>query len=409
MKISFFTWEYDPFLVGGLGVYSTEITRKFVELGNEVLVYSLNYRNKLPTRAKKHGVTVIRPRIIETRRLLEIICNDELKKWREGLKLFCSILSYNFTSAIDLVSRVEKPEILAFHDWLSAFSGFLLRNKINSKFVFHIHSTEEQRNLGGGSSTIKEIEKEFASSCDKIITVSYSLRNFLIKRGFGKNIEVVYNGCDPTKFNPERVKEKDLASLRKRYRIKRDEKILFFIGRLTWIKGVHNLLKAFKLVLKSFGKVRLIIVGIGEEYPKLVKLAKELGIESKIVFRNEWLDEYEKVCHYALADLCIFPSLTEPFGIVCSEAMAMEKPVVVGASGEVNGFREQVIPKGKERCGTHVNGYSPEDIAWGIQVTLENPDEAKFWGENGRKLVLKKFNWDIAAKQTLKIYQNLLK
>ncbi|MEM3774226.1 MAG: glycosyltransferase family 4 protein, partial [Candidatus Bathyarchaeia archaeon] len=117
--------------------------------------------------------------------------------------------------------------------------------------------------------------------------------------------------------------------------------------------------------------------------------------------------EEERILHYAAADVCVFPSVYEPFGIVSLEAMAMAKPVVVGARGVV-GFREQVVSSGPEQNGIHVNGEDPADIAWGIKETLKDPQNAKTWGENGRKRVLQYFTWRKTAEQTLGIYQTLV-
>jgi glycosyltransferase involved in cell wall biosynthesis len=149
------------------------------------------------------------------------------------------------------------------------------------------------------------------------------------------------------------------------------------------------------------------MVGKGEDQ-SLSKMVKDFRLEESVILVNKWLNDEEKIAHFALADVCVFPSINEPFGIVASEAMAMEKPVVVGASG-ISGFREQVVPNGEERTGVHVNGNSPEDIAWGIKEVLRNPEEAKKWGKNGRKIVLKKFTFDIAAAKTLSIYESLIK
>jgi glycosyltransferase involved in cell wall biosynthesis len=88
--------------------------------------------------------------------------------------------------------------------------------------------------------------------------------------------------------------------------------------------------------------------------------------------------------------------------------MAMEKPIVVGAAG-VNGLREQVIPAGENKTGIHVDGSRPDDIAWGVKEVLKNFEEAKEWGKRGRKRVLEQFTWDIAAKKTLSIYEDLVK
>ncbi|MCD6446016.1 glycosyltransferase family 4 protein, partial [Candidatus Bathyarchaeota archaeon] len=96
----------------------------------------------------------------------------------------------------------------------------------------------------------------------------------------------------------------------------------------------------------------------------------------------------------------------EPFGIVSLEAMAMKKPIVVGAQGVV-GFREQVVSSGPDQNGIHINGGDPADIAWGIKEVLKDPEKAKKWGENGRKRVLQYFTWRKTAEQTLQVYEML--
>ncbi|HJX23936.1 MAG TPA: glycosyltransferase family 4 protein, partial [Candidatus Bathyarchaeia archaeon] len=132
-----------------------------------------------------------------------------------------------------------------------------------------------------------------------------------------------------------------------------------------------------------------------------------LGISDRIVCRFDFVSEEERVLHYAAADICVFPSVYEPFGIVCLEAMAMEKPVVVGAHGVV-GFREQVVPSGPDQNGVHVNGEDMADIAWGVKEALSDPERAKAWGRNGRRRALEYFTWRKTAEQTLKIYESSL-
>jgi len=89
------------------------------------------------------------------------------------------------------------------------------------------------------------------------------------------------------------------------------------------------------------------------------------------------------------------------------EAMSMEKPVVVGARG-VSGMREIVVPSGPEQCGFHVNPYDPKDIAWGIVNSIKDPAERERLGKNGRKRVLENFTWDIVAKKTIELYEEVL-
>jgi glycosyltransferase involved in cell wall biosynthesis len=138
-----------------------------------------------------------------------------------------------------------------------------------------------------------------------------------------------------------------------------------------------------------------------------VETASRLGIKDNVVYRFDFVPEDERILSYAAADVCVFPSVYEPFGIVSLEAMSMEKPVVVGARGVV-GFREQVISSGPSQNGLHVNGEDASDIAWAIKETLRDPQGAKVWGQNGRKRVLEYFTWEKTAKETIEIYETLL-
>lgn len=405
MKIAFFSWEYPPFLVGGLGIYSLNMVKKFVEKGNEVSIFTMNFKNSKEFE-RKDGIKIYRFSSLQSSKAISIFANSDILGWGEGLKLFSDIFTYNLLSAKKFLElqKKEKFDVIAIHDWISAFSGLILK-QAKVPIVFHLHSVEEVRS-NPGSETLKKLEREMAKEADKIITVSEEMRNFVSLLGYEREkISVCWNGTDPEVMDPKKVDFKLVERLREKYNIK-NERVVFYIGRLVWFKGIYNLLKAMPLVLKEFPNTKLLMVGLGEE-KEVKEQIKSLNLEKNVILVNKWLNDDEKLAHFALADVCVFPSLNEPFGIVASEAMAMEKPVVVGASG-VSGFKEQVIPAGENRTGVHVDGRNPEDIAWGIKEVFKNP-EAEKWGKNGRKLVLEKFNFDLAASKTLSIYESLTK
>ncbi|HTY75078.1 MAG TPA: glycosyltransferase family 4 protein, partial [Candidatus Nanoarchaeia archaeon] len=231
----------------------------------------------------------------------------------------------------------------------------------------------------------------------------------LVKHGWPPTkISVVWNGVDANRYDPQKVKQADVDAVREKYGIPKDWNMILFVGRLTWVKSVRNILQAMPLILKEFPNTTLVILGKGEEQSDIVEAAGRLNIKNNIVYRFDFVPENERILHYAASDVCVFPSTYEPFGIVCLEAMAMEKPVVVGARGVV-GFREQVISTGVDQTGFHVNGEDPADIAWGIKETLRNPEKARNWGENGRKRVLDFFTWRKVADETIKIYESVQK
>jgi len=412
LRIGFFVWEYPPELVGGLGTYAEYITREFVELGNDVSVFTLN-PGDLKTREILRGVEVHRPLIADASNVFPMFVIDDLKKWGTNIRLFNDIFIYNILSATKFINGLIKKEgytfdVVCVHDWLSSIAGLIIKNETKIPVVFHVHSTEWGRSGGQGSSVVSHLEYATAQKADRIVTVSHTMRDDLTRHGWSQSkISVVWNGVDPERYNPKECREEDVEKIREKYGIPKDWKMLLFLGRLTWVKSVRNLLQAMPMVFSEYPKTKLVILGKGEEQRDIVETAERLGIKDKIVYRFEFVPEDERILHYAAADLCIFPSVYEPFGIVSLEAMSMAKPVVVGAQGVV-GFREQVVSSGPDQNGVHVNGGDPADIAWGIKEVLKDSERAKRWGENGRKRVLEFFTWRKAAEQTLEIYKTLL-
>lgn len=412
MRIGFFVWEYPPQLVGGLGTYADYITHEFIDIGHDVSVFTLNPGN-LKTREILKGVEVHRPQIADASNVFPMFVIDDLKRWGTNIKLFNDIFIYNILSATKFINQLIEKEhykfdVVCVHDWLSSISGLVIKNQTKIPVVFHVHSTEWGRSGGQGSEVVSHLEWAMANKADRIITVSYAMQEDLIRHGWPQSkISVVWNGVDAERYDPRKCSKEAVARIRERYNVPEDWNMLLFVGRLTWVKGVRNLLQAIPSVLREYPNIKLVILGRGEEQSDIAETAGRLGIQDKVVYRFDFVPEDERILHYAAADVCVFPSIYEPFGIVSLEAMAMEKPVVVGARGVV-GFKEQVISAGVDQTGIHVNGEDPADIAWGIKETLRNPEKARNWGENGRKRVLEYFTWRKVADETLKIYEALI-
>ncbi|MFA5365118.1 MAG: glycosyltransferase family 4 protein [Candidatus Bathyarchaeia archaeon] len=411
MRIGFFVWEYPPKLVGGLGTYAEYITREFVEKGHDVTVFTLNPGN-LKTHEVMKGVEVHRPIIADASNVFPMFVTEDLKKWGANIRLFNDIFIYNILSATKCVNDLIKKQgykfdVIAVHDWLSCIAGIIIKNETKMPVAFHVHSTEFGRSGGQGSEVVTHLESATSQIADRIITVSHAMREDLTKHGWpAEKISVVWNGVNPERYDPTKYSQEDSKRIRKEYGIKDDETMLFFLGRLTWVKGVRNLVQAMPTILREYPKTKLLILGRGEEQTDIDETASRLGIKENVICRFEFIPEAERILHYAASDVCVFPSVYEPFGIVSLEAMSMAKPVVVGAHGVV-GFREQVINEGPDQNGVHVNGENPADIAWGIMETLKDKEQAKKWGINGRKRVLQYFTWNQVATQTLQIYQSL--
>jgi glycogen(starch) synthase len=414
MKIVHFSWEYPPVIYGGLGTFATEISKKQKEFDHDVTVFTLNKDNALATSDQINGVEVYRPKTLDFSKPYYLCADHELRSWGPYFTFFADVLSYNIISASQLVnSLVHKNkrsfDIIDAHDWLGIMGGMVAKKELHIPLIFHVHSTEVGRSIGRGSHTIKDIEYEGGQIADCVITVSNAMADELLKLGFPQDkIRPCWNGVDPSKYDPSRVSNEDRHSLRRRYGIQDHEILLFFIGRLVTVKGIDKLVRGLPLVLKDFPNVKLLILGIGDMEKEIRSIADELGIHDKVIIRAEFVSEEERIRHYAAADVVVLPSLYEPFGIVCTEALSMAKPTVVGARG-TNGMREQVIPSGEKQCGIHVNPFEPKDISWGIIQVLQSPDKGKQWGKNGRQRVLEEFSWDAVTKRTLGIYKEFIR
>jgi len=398
-------------MVGGLGTYAEYITREFISLGQDVTVFTLNPGN-LKTREVIKGVEIHRPLIADASNVFPMFVIDDLKRWGTNIRLFNDIFIYNILSATKFINGIMRKEkchfdVVCVHDWLSSIAGIITKNETEVPVAFHVHSTEWGRSGGKGSQVVSHLEWAMGQAADRIVTVSHAMREDLTRHGWPRSkISVVWNGVDPERYNPDSCNPKDVEKIRDKYGVRPDERMVLFLGRLTWVKGVRNLVQAMPLVLKEYPKTKLVILGKGEEQRDVVETAARLGVESSVRCCFEFVPEEERILHYAAADLCVFPSIYEPFGIVSLEAMSMAKPIVVGAKGVV-GFKEQVISSGPEQNGVHIDGNSPEDIAWGIKLVLSDMDRAKKWGENGRRRVLQYFTWRKAAEQTLQIYKTM--
>jgi len=407
-------YEYPPKIVGGLGTYAAEITRKFVLLDHDVTVFTMNDdTGSLPTRELWRGIEIHRPLHIDVSDSLPDVIAEDVRKWGRGIHLFSKILVYNYLTASKMVNELVRSEGYLFdlviaHDWLSAMGGIAIKRELDLPFVFHVHSTEKGRTMGNGSEVVSNVELRAAQTADMILTVSNAMKEELIGLGFpAEKIRVVYNGVDPQKYSREQVNDEKVREVRQQYGLKDSDVMVLFLGRLVWVKGIDKLIASMPHVLQKIPNAKLVIVGLGDMREYLERMVQNLKLQDVVKFRFEFIPEEERIAHYAACDVAAFPSVYEPFGIVALEAMSMQKPVVVGASG-VSGMREVVVPSGQEQNGFHVNPNDPTDVAWGIVSAVQDPQRKLQLGQNGRKKVLQEFSWDVIAKKTVQVYNELL-
>lgn len=412
MKIAFISMEFSPRIFGGLGTYVSSISSKFSEMGHNVCIFTPNENNKLKSCEMVDDIEVYRPQTVsylDTFR--HFISNETISQWGEGIHFLCDLLSYNHISAYLLANLIEhgSVDICVAHDWLGLPAALAVKRTTGIPIIYHVHSTEVGRSLGSPNSQLVSYELLGTNLVDAVITVSHAMKEELISMGVDhEKIFVCYNGIDPGKFDPSRVNDEMARTLKKNYNISPDDTVILFLGRLEQMKGADKLVQAMPAIIRQNPNTKLVMVGQGTYEDQIRDQIAQYDLEDHIFLHTGFLTDTLKLHHYFIADICVFPSLYEPFGIVALEAMAMEKPVVVGARG-VSGLREiVVVPPSKNPTGVHIDPFNPEDIAWGVNALQDDPEMAREWGRNGRKRILDMFTWDIIAVKTLNIYRGLI-
>ena len=415
LTIAFVSIEYPPRLFGGLGAYATDITDAFTGLGHNVIIATPNENNSLPTHEMlgDGAIEVFRPQSLYDRDTLELFLSQETwDTWGDqGVDFLCDLLSYNHIAAsriVELVRNGRSVDICVGHDWLDLSAAMTVKKETGIPTIFHVHSTEAGRSLGNLNPQIQRFENRSANYVDALITVSNAMKDELVSMGLPQDkIYVCYNGVDVKRFDPKNARPSNISRLRKQYGMGEDDRVVLFIGRLEEVKGADKLVLAMPHVLEKHPNTKLVLVGSGTQEGLIRGMIADNGLEDSVVLNTDFLADDEKIDHYAMSDVCVFPSLYEPFGIVAIEAMAMEKPVVVGAKG-TSGLREIVVtPPSDKPTGMHVNPHDPQDIAWGINELFDGGHEIE-WGKNGRKRVLEMFTWDKVARQTLDVYRDVI-
>jgi glycogen synthase len=403
MRIAYLSLEFPPRIFGGLGVYVDEISKMLASMGQSVSVFTPG-DGILASHEELNGVEVFRMNSVPIQDGLEVFLSPQTLAWDGGLDFLEQLLSQNQLSAAAIM-EAGPFDLCVAHDWLGLWGGMAVKRE-GLLLIYHVHGLETGRS-DSPNQQIVALERMGAEKADRIITVSEAMKKEIAGLGIPEDkVFVCYHGVDADFFDSRRADLTALASLRERYGFADDDIIILFLGRLEPVKGVKELMAAMPEVLSSHPNARLLMVGRGSLEAFAREEISRQGRGSATLV-TDFLSPEDKRLHYALADLCVFPSIYEPFGIVALEAAAMGKPAVVGASG-TSGLAEIVQnPAAPNPTGVHVNARSSEDIAWGINLALEDRGRLLSWGKNARARALADFTWQKAAERTLQVYRDV--
>jgi glycogen synthase len=335
MKVLMLGWELPPHNSGGLGTACLQLCRSLAKRNLDiefVLPYSAEHGIDFMkvTAAQPQGVaSVIRSGIAYDS--YKYVKEDGSEEW---LNIYDQQELYEQAVA-RMIEDGREIDIVHAHDWLTFRAAMRIKERRGCPVILHVHSVESDRAGGGrGNPLVHEIEEMALHLADRVIAVSQHTKDCIV-RDYGvpaDKIEVVHNSIE--------VGDVEQLDLENTYRYLTAMKSLGYrvvvnVGRLTIQKGLPNLLRAAKEVIYRAPKTLFLIVGSGEQYYELIKLAANLGIGANVLFTDFQRGKRLRDA-YAIGDLFVMPSVSEPFGLTPLEAIGYGTPALVSKQSGVS-------------------------------------------------------------------------
>jgi glycosyltransferase involved in cell wall biosynthesis len=401
MKVLMFGWEFPPFNSGGLGTACYGLTKGLHKQGAEIIFVLPSADTSL----KAEFVRIVSAE--QSRHMKRILIKSIIKGYMssgEYQKEYSQVWKSNkdskkgflygkdlfeevdrFAKNAALIASEEEFDVIHCHDWMTYLAGIEAKKISGKPLILHMHATEFDRTADHPNQAIYDIERYGLEQADKIIAVSSFTKNKIIKNYSisSDKIEVVHNAVE---FNENKFKKES-------FKIKENDKIVLFLGRITIQKGPEYFVYAAKKALEIDPNIKFIFAGDGDMTPFIIEKTAELGIADKVLFTG-FLRGADIDRAYQMADLYVMPSVSEPFGITPLEAMRNDTPVIISKQSGVS----EVI----NHC-LKVDFWDIDQLANKILSVLRYPELSECLKENGVSEV-KRFNWEIPAKKCIEVY-----
>ncbi|MFN8112965.1 MAG: glycosyltransferase family 4 protein [Solirubrobacterales bacterium] len=390
-RVLVLSWEYPPLIEGGLARHVRKLSEGLVELGVEVHVLTRGSEDA-PRTEVVSGVNV--HRVLEPSRPRDL---GEFVTWIERMN------ADMLAAGVELGDRYEF-DLVHGHDWLVAAACDHLARRFGAPLVTTIHATEHGRHQGWvdkhPQSYIHGVERWITNRSDRVIACSSYMREQIsdIFEVPEARIAVIPNGIDPDDL--PLGEESELERLRSEFAAP-DEKLVLLIGRLVYEKGFQIALEAMPELIERVPGTRFLVAGSGTHEDELKKQAKELGLMEHGTFLG-WIGDDVLHLLYRIADVCVVPSIYEPFGLVALEAMASGCPCIVADTG---GLRE-VVPHGG--VGLRFRTRDPEALGGMVERVLTDAELRESLIAEASEHVLS-FDWADVARRTAAVYDELVR
>lgn len=417
-------WEFPPFISGGLGTACFGITKALTHQGIEiifVLPRILGEGRESHVRLISAAEVPVPTHLRESIPFLdhmEFRIIDSILRPYLGEEQYGAILStgvevqadagpgkgrllklsggygpdliaeaFRYGQVVGTLAGRELFDVIHGHDWMTAFAGSAARKASGKPYIYHAHALEFDRSGENINQEIYEIERFGMHASDHIIAVSHYTKNAIVSR-YGidpDKISVVHNAV-----SREDVLDVDVPGKRP------GEKIVLFLGRITFQKGPDYFIEAAARVLKEIPDVRFVMAGSGDMRPRMIERVARLGIGKNFHFLG-FVSGMQIEQIYAMSDLYVMPSVSEPFGIAPLEAMLRDVPVIISRQSGVSEILHNVLK---------VDFWNIRELADKIISVLRLPALSKEMVLRSRE-ALRDIHWENAAERIVSLYKSI--
>ncbi len=433
MRVLMFGWEFPPHIAGGLGTACYGMTRslarndvevifvmpkasgdedqRFVKVVNASDVEAL-YKGDVAAGADdiiskmsfihidSNMVPYLSPEDYETyreeylrtgRRSWEVPGDVWTQRYtfsgKYGANLMEEVARYAIVAAQVAKDLEGQFDVIHAHDWLTYFAGIAAKRVSGKPLVVHMHATEFDRSGENINTQTYAIERAGMHAADMVIAVSNLTRNIVINR-YGVEPEKVV-----TVHNAVRFAEKEMELPERGV----DDKIVTFLGRITFQKGPDYFVEAAAKVLKRVPNVRFVMAGSGDMMNHVIRRVAALGIADRFHFTGFLRgDDVQKM--FQLSDVYVMPSVSEPFGISPLEAMRSNVPVIISKQSGVAEVLDYAVK---------VDYWDVDAMADAIYGLITYPALAKMFSSRGLKEVTG-LKWNNAAAKIKRVYEQAI-
>ena len=430
MKVLMFGWEFPPHISGGLGTACAGLTKAILRQGVDIIfVVPHAYGDEDQSQMQLVGANSIKVKVNRYHFGEDNITEKNLQYITIGSNLIPYVSEEDYydiiynrvtvdrqfkmhakgsTTTINLqggyggslmeevsnyayiASEIAKQfdfDVIHAHDWMTYDAGIAAKNVSGKPLVVHVHATEFDRSGMNVNQVVYDMERRGMQNADKVLTVSNLTRNIVINH-YGvpeSKVTTVYNGV-------EAIGAKSSLHFEKTF----DDKVVTFLGRITYQKGPEYFLEAAAKVLQRKKNVKFVMAGSGDMLEKMMWRAAELGI-SKNFFFTGFLRGDDVIHMLSISDVYVMPSVSEPFGISPLEAMRSNVPVIISKQSGVSEVLQHAIK---------VDFWDVDSMADAIHGIISYDALGNMFREYGNKEV-DKFKWDNAAKRIKEEYKVL--